>query len=751
MRRFLASSTFALAALIATPLITRANDPAAPAQPPAEATPVVETPGAAEPKLFGPPTPSYAPILDADSARVAFQARLTTPQGDPLPGATANLSFQLYTSGGAAVGVPIVMNNVPMTDGIVDALVPVPTSSISGAGRQIGVSVNGGAELTPRLPIGAVPHAYRVDRVSSPELDDQIELGAPATPGYLAIYGLGATPTFVVEAAMGTASLLNPNNSFAISMSSQNNSGYLMAHNNGINRAYFDGNLGQIWAESSLNVGDIGANLVNAVHGRLSSNSWGGWLQLWDENSSTAMRMGASSSASGGGFMEIYRGAGGTSIFMDGEDVGGSGLLQVRNGTVTTVELNGNDSRLLTFGSTGAEHARLGGTGSGNLQLRGGGASNVLTVNALGGGTGGQIDLSRTTGTLGARLQGGTSTTGGSLFVYNASAVQTGELAGDTTSGGASLTLRDSSTDRIVLDADAQTIALRDNNLDVILLDAGKSGDGGAVLLDNGTGTQTIELDGDESDRGVLRVRGSAGGSGVTLDGGENAGAGGQVAVFNATGQATVELDGENGSGNSVLNLRRSDGSSGISMNSNEGGVGADINLYNALGQVAIQIDTNWNSGADSRIVVDELQIAGGSDLSEQFDVSDVDGKVEPGMVVCIDAANPGKLRVSNTPYDRTVAGIVSGAGGVRTGMYMGQKGSVADGQLPIALTGRVYCYVDADQGAIEPGDLLTTSSTPGHAMKANDATLAGGAIIGKAMTRLESGKGLVLVLVNLQ
>ena len=69
-----------------------------------------------------------------------------------------------------------------------------------------------------------------------------------------------------------------------------------------------------------------------------------------------------------------------------------------------------------------------------------------------------------------------------------------------------------------------------------------------------------------------------------------------------------------------------------------------------------------------------------------------------------------------------------------------------------MALTGRVYCWVDADAaGAVEPGDLITTSGTTGHGMKVGDHTRASGAIIGKAMTSLAKGKGLVLVLVSLQ
>ena len=100
---------------------------------------------------------------------------------------------------------------------------------------------------------------------------------------------------------------------------------------------------------------------------------------------------------------------------------------------------------------------------------------------------------------------------------------------------------------------------------------------------------------------------------------------------------------------------------------------------------------------------------------------------------------------------DRHEAGGVSGAGGVKPGMLMGQSGTEADGQYPVALTGRVYCRVDASNGPIQPGDLLTTSAQPGHAMKVTDYDRAQGAVIGKAMTSLEKGRGLVLVLVSLQ
>jgi hypothetical protein len=152
------------------------------------------------------------------------------------------------------------------------------------------------------------------------------------------------------------------------------------------------------------------------------------------------------------------------------------------------------------------------------------------------------------------------------------------------------------------------------------------------------------------------------------------------------------------------------------------------------------------------RVKCQVLEITGGSDIAEPYTIAPA-GDVEPrpGMVVCIDPNQIGKLRVSTGAYDTAVAGIVSGANGVNVGLTLTQTGSVADGELPVAAAGRVWCYVDADaNGAVKAGDLLTTSSTPGHAMRAESGK-ANGAILGKAMSSLESGRGMVLVLVGLQ
>ncbi|UCD37677.1 MAG: hypothetical protein JSW54_12780 [Fidelibacterota bacterium] len=144
------------------------------------------------------------------------------------------------------------------------------------------------------------------------------------------------------------------------------------------------------------------------------------------------------------------------------------------------------------------------------------------------------------------------------------------------------------------------------------------------------------------------------------------------------------------------------------------------------------------------------VKITGGSDLAEPFEVSARES-IEPGMVVCIDPDSPGQLRISDRAYDRTVAGIISGAGGVNPGILMSQTDSEFEDKHPVALTGKAYVLADASNGSIVPGDLLTTSTTPGHAMKVSDYEKAQGAILGKSMSSLDEGLGLVLVLVALQ
>lgn len=189
------------------------------------------------------------------------------------------------------------------------------------------------------------------------------------------------------------------------------------------------------------------------------------------------------------------------------------------------------------------------------------------------------------------------------------------------------------------------------------------------------------------------------------------------------------------------------------------GGQGASLVVYsetaaayrmviNGTGNIGIGTTTpTAKLDVVGRTKTQTLEITGGSDLAEPFDM---ETSTEPGTVMVIDADNPGRLRMSSIPYDQRVAGIVSGAGGVNPGLTLRQEG-VLEGTNSVAIAGRVYCKAEALSRPIHPGDLLTTSNLAGHAMSATDMERSHGAIIGKAMTSLPEGTGLVLVLVNLQ
>jgi hypothetical protein len=193
------------------------------------------------------------------------------------------------------------------------------------------------------------------------------------------------------------------------------------------------------------------------------------------------------------------------------------------------------------------------------------------------------------------------------------------------------------------------------------------------------------------------------------------------------------------------------------------GGIPGTMRLRNTLevfpsfdGTRAGKIDVRDTAGTPTITLhgsgvatVKVLEITGGADIAEPFQMSHPE-EIPKGAVVVIDEENPGRLKMSSEPYDTRVAGIISGANGINPGLALHQQGKIEGGQN-VALTGRVYALADATGGAIRPGDLLTTSGTPGHVMRVSDRQRGSGAVLGKAMTSLKQGKGLVLVLVSLQ
>jgi hypothetical protein len=145
--------------------------------------------------------------------------------------------------------------------------------------------------------------------------------------------------------------------------------------------------------------------------------------------------------------------------------------------------------------------------------------------------------------------------------------------------------------------------------------------------------------------------------------------------------------------------------------------------------------------------VTGDIQLTGGADCAEEFDVAQA-GAIEPGTVMVL--GDDEALHTSTKPYDRRVVGVVSGAGDCRPGLVLDRQ-ELGSGRKPIALLGKVFCKADASCAPIKVGDLLTTSTTPGHAMRISDPIQAFGAVIGKALRPLDSGQGLIPIIIALQ
>jgi hypothetical protein len=144
--------------------------------------------------------------------------------------------------------------------------------------------------------------------------------------------------------------------------------------------------------------------------------------------------------------------------------------------------------------------------------------------------------------------------------------------------------------------------------------------------------------------------------------------------------------------------------------------------------------------------VMGDIRLLGG-DCAEDFETAEAED-VEAGTVVVFD--EDGRLKQSREPYDQRVAGVVSGAGGTRPAIILNRQAGVVK-SLSLALVGKVFCKVDAANCPITVGDLLTSSPTPGHAMKAVDQDQAFGSVIGKALRPLAEGRALLPILVALQ
>lgn len=183
-------------------------------------------------------------------------------------------------------------------------------------------------------------------------------------------------------------------------------------------------------------------------------------------------------------------------------------------------------------------------------------------------------------------------------------------------------------------------------------------------------------------------------------------------------------------------------------------------NFYNNNGGDVIRAicyNANWITGycmrLDSYGILHSINFSSNPDFAESVVPSGDKQGYGPGDVLVIDATDKQRFTVTNQPYSRLVAGVYSTQPG-----FVGSSHPLADiksidfsREVPMAVVGIVPCKVSDENGPILAGDLLVTSSIPGFAMRGTDPNRLVGAVVGKALEPLQSGKGAIQILVSLQ
>ena len=201
-----------------------------------------------------------------------------------------------------------------------------------------------------------------------------------------------------------------------------------------------------------------------------------------------------------------------------------------------------------------------------------------------------------------------------------------------------------------------------------------------------------------------------------------------------------------NGSGFNAVGVwaQASGGSDGLPLRVTQNGSGSDVALFQFAGTNVARIDNTgrgyFNGGTQSS----------GADVAELFAVEGMPTQYKPGDVLSISTNADRTVTRSSTPYSTLIAGVYA----TKPGLVLTERalGEATDDLVPMGIVGVIPTHVSTENGPIRRGDLLVSSSTPGHAMKGTDTSRMLGAILGKALENFEgTGTGVIKVLVNVK
>lgn len=307
-----------------------------------------------------------------------------------------------------------------------------------------------------------------------------------------------------------------------------------------------------------------------------------------------------------------------------------------------------------------------------------------------------------------------TGSSGGIIFpdgTTQRTAAGTGNSPGTTTTGSTTTISNPTGNAGIQFDTTAQAIG-------------GAFGPGGALLLRANSVTDTANTG------GYIQLGGSARGDSsinkVLIGGNSNPG--------QPLGTVGIVVNGSNNVGIGIQGS--SDPATRLEVNGNitlTAGSGASMTFADGTVQA-----TAWNG------------VLHAGDYAEAVDVTGDRSEYDPGDVISLDPAHPGRFIKAAQPYSRLVTGVYS-----TKPALVGRRATTPrideSAEIPMAMIGIVPIKVTDENGPIEPGDLLVSSSTAGYAMRGSDTQRLQGAVLGKSLGECKSAKGVLEVVLTLQ
>jgi hypothetical protein len=663
----------------------------------------------------GPGPQGNAGIEAALGTAFTYQGRLD--DGGSAANGTYDFEFKLYdaASGGSEVGSTVTKGDVAVTDGLFTVELDFGSGAFTGDARWLEIGVRAGSStgayttLTPRQPLRPAPYALALPGLRT-------EPNA-TSPNVIGGYSGNSVASSVVGATIGGGGSSGNINQVTADYATVGGGRGNSAGNTDDTVAGGHGN------EASGDNSTVGGGVWNRAIA-LESTVGGGETNTASGSHSTVG--GGSDNTASGGAATI---AGGDNNVATGNfaTVGG-GLDNTATLTYTTVS-GGDANEASGFGATvGGGYDNI---ASGWAATIGGGRNNESSNNypTVGGGVGNTANGNWATvgGGVNNTASGSWATVGGGSINEATGSYATVPGGYDNTAAGdhsfAAGSYAKANHDGSFVWADSTSADFASTAEDQFLVRA----NGGAVFTGTNSSTAILEVNNLGTTPGILSYGGSHG-----IAGYGNIGAYGSGSTYGVFGTSTNT--GVYGTGSSY----------GVYGVSPVGGIGiyARSSSGNPIEAYSSPSDREFYVSNGGNVYADGTFNSGGADFSEMLPA--VEG-LEPGDVLIV--GSDGKLIRSTQAYQPTVVGVYSTQPG-----FLGGANEDVDltGKIPLAVIGVVPVKVSAENGPIRPGDLLTASSIPGHAMKAGPSPVVG-TVIGKALEGLDEDTGVILMLVMLQ